>query len=203
MAGEMVWIDLEMTGLDVEKESIIEIATIVTDSDLEIVAIGPNLAIKVSDDLIDSMDEWNTTHHTASGLVERIRTEGVTLEDAEKQTCEFLEKYIEKGTSPLCGNSIHNDRVFLAKEMPRVLDLLHYRIIDVSTIKELTKRWNPEIPKFEKKESHRALDDIIASIDSIVNSFECLHYLSDYCNRNLLWTFSTNLQTNRADHIVQ
>jgi len=177
MAGEMVWIDLEMTGLDVEKESIIEIATIVTDSDLEIIAIGPNLAIKASDDLIDSMDEWNITHHTASGLVERIRTEGVTLEDAEKQTCEFLEKYIEKGTSPLCGNSIHNDRVFLAKEMPRVLDLLHYRIIDVSTIKELTKRWNPEIPKFEKKESHRALDDIIESIE------ELRYYRSNLFNR--------------------
>lgn len=180
MAGEMVWIDLEMTGLDVEKESIIEIATIVTDSDLEIIATGPNLAIKVSDDLINSMDEWNTTHHTASGLVERIRTEGVTLEDAEKQTCDFLEKYIEKGASPLCGNSIHNDRVFLAKEMPRVLDLLHYRIIDVSTIKELTKRWNPEIPKFEKKESHRALDDIIESIE------ELRYYRSNLFNRQFL-----------------
>ena len=177
MAGEMVWIDLEMTGLDVETESIIEIATIVTNSDLEIIATGPNLAIKVNDDLIDSMDEWNTTHHTASGLVDRIRTEGVDLEVAEKQTCEFLEKYIEKGTSPLCGNSIHNDRVFLAKEMPKVLELLHYRIIDVSTIKELTKRWNPEIPKFEKKESHRALDDIIESIE------ELKYYRSNLFNR--------------------
>ena len=177
MAGEMVWIDLEMTGLDVETESIIEIATIVTNSDLEIIATGPNLAIKVNDDLIDSMDEWNTTHHTASGLVDRIRTEGVDLEVAEKQTCEFLEKYIDKGTSPLCGNSIHNDRVFLAKEMPKVLELLHYRIIDVSTIKELTKRWNPEIPKFEKKESHRALDDIIESIE------ELKYYRSNLFNR--------------------
>ena len=167
MAGELVWIDLEMTGLDVNVESIIEIATIITDSDLNIIATGPNLAIKVSDKLLDNMDEWNTTHHNASGLVERIKSEGVSLEEASKQTCEFLEKYIESGTSPLCGNSIHNDRVFLAKEMPDVLDLLHYRIIDVSTIKELTKRWNPEIPKFEKKESHRALDDIIESIEEL------------------------------------
>ena len=167
MAGEMVWIDLEMTGLDVETESIIEIATIITNSDLEIIATGPNLAITVSEELLASMDEWNTTHHNASGLVDRIRSEGVTLEDACKQTCEFIEKYIEIGTPPLCGNSIHNDRVFLAKEMPEVLDLLHYRIIDVSTIKELTKRWNPEIPKFEKKESHRALDDIIESIEEL------------------------------------
>ena len=177
MAGEMVWIDLEMTGLDVETESIIEIATIITNSDLEIIATGPNLAITVSEELLASMDEWNTTHHNASGLVDRIRSEGVTLEDACKQTCEFIEKYIEIGTSPLCGNSIHNDRVFLAKEMPEVLDLLHYRIIDVSTIKELTKRWNPEIPKFEKKESHRALDDIIESIE------ELRYYKSNLFNR--------------------
>lgn len=167
MAGELVWIDLEMTGLDVNVESIIEIATIITDGDLNIIATGPNLAIKVSDELLDNMDEWNTTHHNASGLVERIKSEGVSLEEASKQTCEFLEKYIEAGAPPLCGNSIHNDRVFLAKEMPDVLDLLHYRIIDVSTIKELTKRWNPEIPKFEKKESHRALDDIIESIEEL------------------------------------
>lgn len=177
MAGEMVWIDLEMTGLDVETESIIEIATIITNSDLEIIATGPNLAITVSEELLSSMDEWNTTHHNASGLVDRIRSEGVTLEDACKQTCEFIEKYIEIGTPPLCGNSIHNDRVFLAKEMPEVLDLLHYRIIDVSTIKELTKRWNPEIPKFEKKESHRALDDIIESIE------ELRYYKSNLFNR--------------------
>ena len=167
MAGELVWIDLEMTGLDVNVESIIEIATIITDGDLNIIATGPNLAIKVSYELLDNMDEWNTTHHNASGLVERIKSEGVSLEEASKQTCEFLEKYIEAGTPHLCGNSIHNDRVFLAKEMPDVLDLLHYRIIDVSTIKELTKRWNPEIPKFEKKESHRALDDIIESIEEL------------------------------------
>ena len=140
MAGEMVWIDLEMTGLDLNTESIIEIATIITDGELNIIAEGPNLAVKVSEELLANMDEWNTTHHTSSGLVERIRSEGVSLEEAIKQTCDFLEQNIEPGTAPLCGNSIHNDRAFLAKEMPEVLDLLHYRIVDVSTSKELVNR---------------------------------------------------------------
>ena len=176
MAGEMVWIDLEMTGLDVETESIIEIATIITNSDLEIIATGPNLAITVSEELLASMDEWNTTHHNASGLVDRIRSEGVTLEDACKQIPEFIEKYIEIGTPPLCGNSIHNDRVFLAKEMPEVLDLLHYRIIDVSTIKELTKDGTQRFLNL-RKESHRALDDIIESIE------ELRYYKSNLFNR--------------------
>ena len=167
MGGEMVWIDLEMTGLDIEKESIIEIASIVTDSELNIIATGPNLVISVSEELISGMDEWNTEHHHASGLVDRIRSEGVSLEEASQQTCEFLEKYIERGKAPLCGNSIHTDRAFLAKEMPQVLDLLHYRLIDVSTIKELANRWYPEVQRFQKKEAHRALDDIIESIEEL------------------------------------
>ena len=167
MAGEMVWIDLEMTGLDLEKESIIEIATLVTDAELNITATGPNLAIKVSEDLIAGMDEWNTKHHHSSGLVERIRTEGVALEDAIEQTCEFLKENIEAGTAPLCGNSIHTDRTFLAKEMPEVLELLHYRIVDVSSIKELANRWYPNTPRYKKKESHRALDDIVESVEEL------------------------------------
>ncbi len=167
MAGEMVWIDLEMTGLDLETESIIEIATIITDGDLNIIAQGPNLAIKVSEDLIANMDDWNTSHHTSSGLVDRIRSEGVTLQEAIEKTCEFLEQNIERGTAPLCGNSIHNDRSFLSKEMPEVLDILHYRIVDVSTIKELVNRWYPDLPRYRKKESHRALDDIIESIEEL------------------------------------
>ncbi|MDP6869149.1 MAG: oligoribonuclease [Candidatus Poseidoniaceae archaeon] len=174
MAQEMVWIDLEMTGLDIEKESIIEIATIITDGDLNIIAEGPNLAITVDQELIDGMDEWNTKHHYSSGLVERINTEGVSLQEAIKQTCEFLNEYIEPGTTPLCGNSIHNDRTFLAKEMPQVLDLLHYRIVDVSTIKELCKRWYPNLPRYDKKEAHRALDDIIESIEELRYYRECL-----------------------------
>ena len=167
MAKEMVWIDLEMTGLDLELESIIEIATIITDAELNIIAEGPNLAIKVSEELLDNMDEWNTTHHNSSGLVERIHSEGVSLGEAIRQTCEFLSENIELGTAPLCGNSVHNDRAFLAKEMPEVLDMLHYRIVDVSTIKELVKRWYPELPRYNKKEAHRALDDIIESIEEL------------------------------------
>ena len=167
MAGEMVWIDLEMTGLDLNTESIIEIATIITDGELNIIAKGPNLAIKVSEKLLANMDEWNTTHHTSSGLVERIRSEGVSLEEAIKQTCDFLEQNIEPGTAPLCGNSIHNDRAFLAKEMPEVLDLLHYRIVDVSTIKELVNRRYPNLQRYRKKEAHRALDDIIESVEEL------------------------------------
>ena len=163
----MVWIDLEMTGLDLSTESIIEIATINTDGELNIIAEGPNLAVKVSEELLANMDEWNTTHHTSSGLVERIRSEGVSLEEAIKQTCDFLEQNIEPGTAPLCGNSIHNDRAFLAKEMPAVLDLLHYRIVDVSTIKELVNRWYPDLQRYRKKEAHRALDDIIESVEEL------------------------------------
>ncbi|MBT4066785.1 MAG: oligoribonuclease [Euryarchaeota archaeon] len=167
MAGEMVWIDLEMTGLNLDSESIIEIATIVTDGELNITAMGPNLAIKVSEELLGNMDEWNTTHHTASGLVDRIRSEGVSLEEAIKQTCAFLKENIDTGASPLCGNSIHTDRAFLAKEMPEILDLLHYRIVDVSSIKELSNRWYPNNPRYDKKEAHRALDDIIESIEEL------------------------------------
>ena len=167
MAGEMVWIDLEMTGLDLNTESIIEIATIITDGELNIIAEGPNLAVKVSEELLANMDEWNTTHHTSSGLVERIRSEGVSLEEAVKQTCDFLGQNIEPGTAPLCGNSVHNDRAFLAKEMPEVLDLLHYRIVDVSTIKELVNRWYPNLQRYRKKEAHRALDDIIESVEEL------------------------------------
>ena len=167
MAKEMVWIDLEMTGLDLEHESIIEIATIITDAELNIIAEGPNLAIKVSEELLENMDEWNTTHHNSSGLVERIHSEGVSLGEAIRQTCEFLKENIELGAAPLCGNSIHNDRAFLAKEMPEVLEMLHYRIVDVSTIKELVNRWYPELPRYKKKESHRALDDIIESVEEL------------------------------------
>jgi oligoribonuclease len=167
MAGEMVWIDLEMTGLNIETESIIEIATIITDGELNTIAVGPNLAISVSEELLEGMDEWNTTHHNESGLVERVRSEGVSLEEASRQTCEFISQYIEPGRAPLCGNSIHTDRTFLAKEMPQVLDLLHYRIIDVSTIKELANRWYPEVQSYRKKEAHRALDDIIESIEEL------------------------------------
>ena len=163
----MFWIDLEMTGLDIEKESIIEIATIITDSELNILAQGPNLAIKVSEELIEGMDEWNTTHHHQSGLVDRIRSVGVSIEEAQQQTIEFLQQWVNPKSAPLCGNSVWNDRRFLDKEMPLVADYLHYRMIDVSTVKELAKRWYPEVDKYPKKLSHLALDDIIESIEEL------------------------------------
>ena len=163
----LVWIDLEMTGLDIDKESIIEIATIVTDGELNILAQGPNLAISVDEKLIDEMDEWNTTHHFGSGLIDRIRNEGVSLDFAEKETLEFLNKWVEPNTAPLCGNSVWNDRRFLEKEMPKVAEFLHYRMIDVSTIKELARRWYPKIDKYHKKASHLALDDILESVEEL------------------------------------
>lgn len=163
----MVWIDLEMTGLDLEHESVIEIATVITDSELNILATGPNLAIKVSQELLDGMDEWNTRHHYGSGLVQRIHDDGVELMEAEKATVKFLNEWIEPGTAPLCGNSVWNDRQFLAKEMPKVLELLHYRMVDVSTIKELARRWYPSAPFYAKKGAHLALDDILESIGEL------------------------------------
>jgi oligoribonuclease len=163
----LVWIDLEMTGLNIEKESIIEIATIITDGELNILAHGPNVAITVDESLIEGMDEWNTTHHFESGLVDRIRNQGVSLTDAEEMTLDFLKKWVDPNTAPLCGNSVWNDRRFLEKEMPMVAEYLHYRMIDVSTIKELARRWYPEIEKYPKKGAHLALDDIIESVEEL------------------------------------
>lgn len=163
----LVWIDLEMTGLDIEKESIIEIATIITDGDLNILAHGPNVAITVDESLIEGMDEWNTTHHFESGLVDRIRNHGVSLADAERMTIDFLKEWVGPNTAPLCGNSVWNDRRFLEKEMPNIAEYLHYRMIDVSTIKELARRWYPEVDKYPKKGAHLALDDIIESVEEL------------------------------------
>ncbi|MCH1423196.1 MAG: oligoribonuclease [Candidatus Poseidoniaceae archaeon] len=167
-AGErLVWIDLEMTGLDVRRESIIEIATVVTDGDLNILATGPNLAIAVSERLLGEMDEWNTSHHHASGLVERVRTQGVSCTVAEQETLEFLKNWVPQGTAPLCGNSVWNDKKFMEKEMPLLSDYLHYRMIDVSTVKELARRWYPSVGRYEKKGAHLALDDILESIEEL------------------------------------
>jgi oligoribonuclease len=163
----LVWIDLEMTGLDIGKESIIEIATVVTDGELNILATGPNLAVSVSEELLAGMDEWNTTHHNESGLVERVRTESVSCEQAEAETLAFLKKWVSQGVAPLCGNSIWNDKKFMEKEMPLLVDYLHYRMIDVSTVKELARRWYPEIARYEKKGAHLALDDILESIEEL------------------------------------
>ena len=163
----LVWIDLEMTGLDITKESIIEIATVVTDGELNILAQGPNLAVHVSDELLEKMDEWNTSHHTASGLVERVKHESVSVAEAEAQTLEFLKKWVPEGNAPLCGNSVWNDKKFMEKEMPDLVNYLHYRMIDVSTVKELARRWYPHVERYEKKGAHLALDDILESIEEL------------------------------------
>jgi len=161
----LIWIDLEMTGLDPEAHKIIEIATIVTDSQLNILAEGPVLAIHQPESELDKMDDWCTNTHTGSGLVERIRQSSVTEEQAVAQTIEFLEKCVPRGKSPICGNSIGQDRRFLYKHMPELEEYFHYRYIDVSTLKELTRRWKPEVlDGFSKKGSHLALDDIRESI---------------------------------------
>ncbi len=161
----LVWIDLEMTGLNTDTDRIIEIATIVTDADLNIVAQGPVLAVHQSDEVLAGMDEWNTRTHKGSGLVERVKASTLTEVDAEQQTLEFLQLYVPKGKSPLCGNSICQDRRFLARTMPTLEAYVHYRNLDVSSIKELIKRWRPALNNgFEKKNTHKALDDILESI---------------------------------------
>ena len=161
----LVWMDLEMTGLDPEDNVIIEIATIITDDQLNIVAEGPVIAVHQSDFELGKMDDWNVKTHNGSGLVERVKTSTVSMEDAEKQTIEFIAQFVKKGHSPLCGNSIHQDRRFLVKQMPLLEEFMHYRNIDVSTLKELAKRWKPALlPGFTKSGSHKALDDILESI---------------------------------------
>lgn len=161
----LIWIDLEMTGLDTLNDTIIEIATIVTDSELNILAEGPVFAIHTPDILLNSMDDWNTRQHGQSGLIDRIRRSNVTMAQAESETIAFLSKYVEAGRSPMCGNSICQDRRFLARQMPTLERFFHYRNLDVSTVKELAYRWRPDIlSSFEKKGSHLALDDIRDSI---------------------------------------
>ncbi|WP_413285320.1 oligoribonuclease [Vibrio sp. MA40-2] len=161
----LIWVDLEMTGLDPEQHKIIEIATIVTDSELNILAEGPVLAIHQSDVELDKMDDWCTNTHTNSGLVARVKSSQIDEDEAIKQTIAFLEQWVPKGKSPICGNSIGQDRRFLYKHMPLLEEYFHYRYVDVSTLKELTRRWKPEIlDGFEKTGSHLALDDIRESI---------------------------------------
>jgi oligoribonuclease len=163
--SNLIWIDLEMTGLNPESDTIIEIATIVTDSQLEVLAEGPVRAIAVTQARLAEMDEWCTRTHTESGLVARCLTEGVGLETAEQETLDFLARYVPAGASPMCGNSICQDRRFLVRYMPRLEAFFHYRNLDVSTLKELAKRWAPEIAEGLEKESvHLALEDIRDSI---------------------------------------
>ena len=161
----LIWIDLEMTGLDPEVDQIIEIATVVTDSQLNTIAEGPVLAIHQPDSVLAAMDEWNTTHHGDSGLTERVRQSQVTVAVAQRQTLAFLRQHVPKGASPICGNSIGQDRRFLVKYMPEMEAYFHYRNLDVSTLKELVRRWRPELlAGFSKKGAHLAMDDIKESI---------------------------------------
>lgn len=166
--NNLVWIDLEMTGLDPEKERIIEMATIVTDSELNVIAEGPVIAIHQSDSLLDAMDEWCTKTHGENGLTQRVKDSKVSEREAEQKTIEFLKQYVEPGKSPLCGNSIGQDRRFLVKYMPELEGFFHYRNLDVSTIKELARRWRPDVlAGVKKKGSHLALDDIRDSINEL------------------------------------
>ncbi|PRY66191.1 oligoribonuclease [Vreelandella songnenensis] len=161
----LVWIDLEMTGLDPDKERIIEVATLVTDADLNVVAEGPVIAVKQPDSLLAGMDEWNQKTHGESGLVARVKASQVQTAAAEQQTLDFLRQYVVAGSSPMCGNSIHQDRRFLEREMPALWSFFHYRNLDVSSVKELAKRWNPgALAGFSKRNVHLAMDDIKESI---------------------------------------
>lgn len=164
----LIWIDLEMTGLNPDSDVIIEIATIVTDGNLNILEEGPNLAIHQPKSVMDAMDEWCTKHHGESGLTERVINSSISLADAEQQTLDFIAKWVDQGKSPICGNSIGQDRRFLVKYMPELEAYFHYRNLDVSTLKELARRWSPEMLKGVKKQgSHLALDDIRESISEL------------------------------------
>jgi len=161
----LVWMDLEMTGLDPDRDTILEIATLVTDERLALVAEGPVLVIHQPEHTLAALDDWNREHHTASGLVARVRTSTLTMDAAEAETLAFVTSFCPERTSPLCGNSIHQDRRFLTRYMPRLEAYLHYRNIDVSTVKELVRRWYPDGPQPpEKTHAHLALDDIRESI---------------------------------------
>jgi len=165
----LIWIDLEMTGLDPENDRIIEIATVITDTHLNILAEGPVFAVHQSEECLAKMDEWNTKQHNKSGLVKRIRENSVSERVAEQATLEFCKQWVDIGQSPMCGNSICQDRRFLCRYMPELAAFFHYRNLDVSTLKELAKRWKPSIMSGTKKESkHLALDDIKESIEELV-----------------------------------
>ena len=163
----LAWIDLEMTGLDPEKHHIIEIATLVTDSNLNIVEEGPEIAIYQTDEILSLMNDWNVNQHTSTGLVEKVKDSNISLSSAESQTLEFFKKHLKQHASPLCGSSISHDRRFLIKYMPKLANHFHYRHIDVTSFKEALKRWNKDFVEYKKKASHRAMDDIRESVEEL------------------------------------
>jgi oligoribonuclease len=163
----LVWMDLEMTGLDPDRDTVIEIATLVTDAELTVIAEGPELVVHQDQSLFAGMDDWNKEHHTKSGLWAKVVTSEVSLAEAEKRTLDFLKAWVGPRESPLCGNSIWQDRRFLVRHMPALEQHLHYRLVDVSTLKELAARWYPGVKFIKPKGSHRALDDIRESIDEL------------------------------------
>ena len=177
--NNLIWIDLEMTGLDPQSDVIIEIATVITDSELNELAEGPVLAIHQPDAVMNGMDEWNTRQHGASGLTERVRSSQIDAAAAERATLAFLQQWVVKGSSPMCGNSICQDRRFLARLMPMLEDFFHYRNLDVSSVKELARRWAPAVYEgFKKDSSHLALSDIRDSIA------ELRHYREHFLRHN-------------------
>ena len=166
--ANLIWIDLEMTGLDPDTDLIIEIATVITDKDLNILAQGPVIAVHQSDAALAAMDDWNQKHHGQSGLIERVKASVINDAEAERLTIDFLKDWVPENASPICGNSIGQDRRFLYRYMPRLEAYFHYRNIDVSTLKELAARWAPAVKDgFNKESSHQALDDILESIDEL------------------------------------
>lgn len=173
----LIWVDLEMTGLEPEADVVIEIASIVTDKDLNILAEGPVIAIHQSDEVLENMNEWCVVQHGKSGLTQRVRESSIDEEEASQLTLDFLRQWVPEGKSPMCGNSICQDRRFMAKHMPSLDSYFHYRHIDVSTLKELARRWKPQIlPGFKKQGSHLAMDDIRESIA------ECQYYREHFIN---------------------
>ncbi len=163
----LVWIDCEMTGLDTSVDRIIEIATLVTDSDLNILAEGPELVIHRPQALLDTMNDWNRKHHGASGLTDRVLASEIEIDEADRLTAAFIKQYVKHGAAPLCGNSVWQDRRFIDLEMPLTAACLHYRNIDVSSFKEMARRWYPGFAHYKKANNHRAMDDIRESIEEL------------------------------------